>query len=252
MRPARSSSAPVSSRQPRGELRRGHAGGPHDGARRDPLGFAGAVIDGHRLGVDPDHGRAEHRRDTDPLERSLRLGRQRWREAREHSIGGLDQQDAAAPRDRPRRSRRASVSRASSPIWPAISTPVGPAPTTTNVSQAAVTSGSVSALGRLERAQDPAPDGQRALERLDLGRELAPLVVPEVGVARATGDDQRVVGHRRGRGYLADRAQMNQRARRGRSRRPRPAARWTLRSPLEDRPQRIRDLAGDSAPVATW
>jgi len=34
------------------------------------------------------------------------------------------------------------VSRASSAIWPAISTPVGPPPTTTNVSHSARTSGS--------------------------------------------------------------------------------------------------------------
>ena len=37
-----------------------------------------------------------------------------------------------------------SVSRASSPIWPAISTPVGPAPTTTNVISVARASGSLS------------------------------------------------------------------------------------------------------------
>ena len=36
------------------------------------------------------------------------------------------------------------MSRASSAIWPAISTPVGPAPTITNVSQAARRSGSCS------------------------------------------------------------------------------------------------------------
>ncbi len=43
-----------------------------------------------------------------------------------------------------RKSRR-RVSRAISPIWPASSTPVGPAPTTTNVSHAARPSGSSSA-----------------------------------------------------------------------------------------------------------
>ena len=64
-------------------------------------------------------------------------------------------------------------------------------------------------FGRLERAENPAPDGQRALERLDLGRELAPFVVTEVRVCRAAGHDQRVVRHRLGRRHLADRAQMN-------------------------------------------
>ena len=40
------------------------------------------------------------------------------------------------------RKSRGSVSRASSAIWPAISTPVGPAPTTANVSHFARFSGS--------------------------------------------------------------------------------------------------------------
>ena len=67
-----------------------------------------------------------------------------------------------------RKSRR-RVSRASSPIWPAISTPVGPAPTTTNVSHAARTLGVGLRLGRLERAEEAAADDERALERLHLG-----------------------------------------------------------------------------------
>src|SRR5919204_346906 len=51
-----------------------------------------------------------------------------------------------------RKSRR-SVSRASSAIWPAISTPVGPAPTTTNVSHASRASalGSASAASKAAR-----------------------------------------------------------------------------------------------------
>ena len=48
-------------------------------------------------------------------------------------------------------------------------------------------------LGCLKRGEDPPSDRQRALQRLDLEREAPPLVVPEVGVARAAGDNQRVV-----------------------------------------------------------
>ena len=91
-----------------------------------------------------------------------------------------------------RKSRR-SVSRAISAIWPASSTPVGPAPTTTNVSQAARRLGVVLDLGRLERSEDPAPHVERALERLDVRRDGSPFVVAEVGVAGPGGDDQRVV-----------------------------------------------------------
>ena len=51
-------------------------------------------------------------------------------------------------------------------------------------------------LGGLERAQKAGTRRQRALQRFDLGGVPAPVVVAEVGVVRATGDDQRVVGQR--------------------------------------------------------
>ncbi len=64
-------------------------------------------------------------------------------------------------------------------------------------------------FGRLERGQDVAPHPEGALQRLDLGRVLPPLVVPEVRVRRAAGDDQRVVWDR-GRGrHSIDRAKMH-------------------------------------------
>ena len=117
------------------------------------------------------------------------------------------------------------TSRAISAIWPAISTPVGPAPTTTKVSSAAWRVGVGLELGRLEGLEDPPADGQRALERLELGRVLLPLVVAEVGVLRAAGDDQRVVLERLGRGAQRDVAQRRRGARRGRRRPPRRARR---------------------------
>ena len=48
-------------------------------------------------------------------------------------------------------------------------------------------------LRGLECREDAAPHFECALERLDLQREWPPLVVTEEGVARAAGDDQRVV-----------------------------------------------------------
>jgi hypothetical protein len=49
-------------------------------------------------------------------------------------------------------------------------------------------------LGGLEGRQDPAPHLERVLEGLHVRREGAPLFVAEVGVVRAAGDDQAVVG----------------------------------------------------------
>ena len=113
------------------------------------------------------------------------------------------------------------TSRAISAIWPAISTPVGPAPTTTKVKQLGLALGVGLELGRLEGLEDLAADGQRALERLQLGRVLLPFVVAEVGVLRAAGDDQRVVLERLGRGAQRDVAQARRGAPRGRRRPPR-------------------------------
>ena len=75
---------------------------------------------------------AEHA-DAELLERLLCLRRERGREGGQHPVGGLDEQDPRRARvDRAGVAR--SVSRASSAICPAMSTPVGPAPTTTKVS----------------------------------------------------------------------------------------------------------------------
>ena len=64
-------------------------------------------------------------------------------------------------------------------------------------------------LGGLERAQDALTDPQRALQRLDLERHRPPLVMAEVGVARAPRHDQRVVGDRRRRRDTRDRLQQH-------------------------------------------
>ena len=53
--------------------------------------------------------------------------------------------------------------------------------------------GVVLALGRLEREQHAAADGRGVLDRLEPGRDRGPLVVAEIGVGRAGGDDQVVV-----------------------------------------------------------
>src|SRR3546814_1339083 len=51
-------------------------------------------------------------------------------------------------------------------------------------------------LGPLERGQDPATDVQRVVERLQPWRVRGPLVVAEVGVGGAAGQQQVVVAQR--------------------------------------------------------
>ena len=87
-----------------------------------------------------------------------------------------------------------SVSRASSAMVPASSTPVGPAPMMTKVSSAARRSRIGLALGALEREQDAPAQRGGVLQRLQAGRERLPFVVAEIGVPRAGGEDERVVG----------------------------------------------------------
>src|SRR6516164_2757059 len=77
----------------------------------------------------------------------------------------------------------------------ASSTPVGPAPTSTNV---------IGRCGQFERAQDFGPDRLGVAEVLESRRMLRELVVPEVARAHAGRDQQIVVGdladaHARGR-----------------------------------------------------
>ena len=82
-----------------------------------------------------------------------------------------------------RRKSRAMVWREISPRAPASSTPVGPPPTTTNVSEALLLGAVALALGVLVGEQDAAADLQRVLERLEARSEHLPLVVTEVRMA---------------------------------------------------------------------
>ena len=55
-------------------------------------------------------------------------------------------------------------------------------------------------LGHLEGAEDPAAQLEGVVDALHAGRELGEVVVAEVGLAGAGGDDQRVVRRHRRRG----------------------------------------------------
>ena len=82
---------------------------------------------------------------------------------------------------------------ASSRIWPASSTPVGPAPTRAKVSQRRRSCVVGSGLGHLERAEQPTTDRERVGDRLHPGCPLRVLVVAEVGLPDAGRDDEVVV-----------------------------------------------------------
>ena len=89
-----------------------------------------------------------------------------------------------------------SVSCASSAMVPASSTPVGPAPTMTKVSSAARRCRIGLALGALEGDQDAPPQRGGVLQRLQAGRERLPFVMAEIGMPRAGGENERVIGQR--------------------------------------------------------
>ena len=171
-----------------GQRRCDDARGPHRRARGDPL----AVLDQHAVRVDIHHGVSGQRRDAQPFQRPVRLLRQRLRERREHAVAVLDQQDAnlvvIEPREgSPRLTRDlGDLAGELDAGWPGADDgerqPRGPA------LRVALD------LGGLEGAIDARTDAERVVERLHRGRVRAPLVVAEVRVARAGGDDQRVVG----------------------------------------------------------
>ena len=97
------------------------------------------------------------------------------------AVGGVEQDDPALARCRCGGSRVLSVPVASSAIWPAISTPVGPAPTTTNVSRRLRCLGVALDLGQLERAEDAPAQLEGVVDALHAGGELG-----EAGRCRST------------------------------------------------------------------
>ena len=93
------------------------------------------------------------------------------------------------------RNSPASVSRASSAIVPASSTPVGPPPMMTKRHQRPPPVRVGLALGFFEGEQDTPSDRRRVLQRLQARREWLPFVMPEIGVPGSGRQHQRVVGN---------------------------------------------------------
>ena len=242
MRPARSSVEARLAGELGGEPGGRDAGGPDGGAGADRARPRRRVSDRDRVGGDVDDGVCGQRRDAELFERARRLPRERLGEAAGRTRSAASTSRTRAVRVSTQRKSRRRASWASSAICPAISTPVGPAPTTTNVSQAPPPLRVGLDLGRLERGEDAAADLERAVERLQLGRVRLPFVVAEVRVVRAAGDDRAC------RSRAVGRVAVRQTPSRTTSRRSRSKpvdlgeddARVAL--PAEDRAQRGGDL----------
>ena len=114
------------------------------------------------------------------------------------------------------------VCRAISASAPAISTPVGPPPITTNVSSRRCAPPSAVRSACSKAISTRRLNGQRVVQRLEAGGEWLPLVVAEVGVRDAGGHNQRVVRQ------VADvEARRPCARRRPTARRPAAPARWS-------------------------
>ncbi len=177
------------------ERRRQDARGPEHGVGVDLLGLAGrrlhadqAVLHVHDLGL-----RAHHHAQL--LELAARRGGAPGRVGREQAVHRLDQHDPGVLGvDRPEvvaqrvvgdLAQRAGELHARRPAPDEHER--HPRPPLDRVGLA---------FGGFEGDQDPAPDLRRVVDGLQARRVRRPVLVTEVGVMGAGGDDQRVVGHR--------------------------------------------------------
>ena len=154
-----------------GEVGCHHARCPDDGARGHARERAVRRAASDRPGIDIRNCRAEHDGDAEPRECASGLGREARRKRAEHA-SVVSTRRMRAWRMSAERNSRGSASRASSAICPAISTPVGPAADDHERQPGRAPLGVTLGLGGLEGREDPAPHLERALERLDLEREL--------------------------------------------------------------------------------
>ena len=252
MRPARSSVGAAGLGQLGGQRRRLHAGRPHRGVGVD----AGASRRPCRATSTPlastPTTRAPMRSSTPRRSSSLvALPESSSPNVASGSLAAVEQQHPDRRSDRTCGTRRSGERVASSRIWPASSTPVGPAPTTTIVSQRSLLDRVGRRLGHLEGAEDAPAELQGVVDRLHARRMEGQLVVAEVRLAGAGGDDQAVVGQL-DRAQVGGRRGVDDAARRDRSRSPRRAPTRTLSERRTTWRIGGAIWPGDSMPVATW
>ncbi len=172
-----------------------HPGRPHLGHRLDPLHPVVAVLDLEAALVDVgDHG-AEHHLHAELLELAVGPASELGPERREHLPGGVDQQHpGGAGVDGPEVALEGAVGQLGDLAGHLH--PGGAGADDDEGEQVVdVLTAQRPQLGHLEGPEDPAAQLQRVVDALHAGRELGELVVAEVGLPRAGGHDQRVVGH---------------------------------------------------------
>src|ERR671919_541518 len=175
-----------------GEAGCGDAGSPNDGAGGDPLAAPVSALERHPGGVDPDHGAAGEDGYAEALQRPLGLRRERGWEARQHTIGGLDENDAGAAGIDGAEVAPQRVPRQLGDLAGHLD--AGGTGADDDEREPGVPCLCVRlALGGFEGGEEAAANGECTLERLDLGGVLPPFLVAEVRVVRAAGDDQGVV-----------------------------------------------------------
>ena len=244
-RPARSVSAPVARRDDPRRTTTPDARRPERGPGRDSFGRPSAIVDRHRSLVDVDDPGLRPDLDAEPLELALRGA------DRSGGYGGRIRSIAST------RMIRASPGRIAPEV--ALERVVGdlaerareldagrPAADHDERHPFAASRRVGLALGGLEGDQDPAADLGRVLDRLEARRERGPVVVAEVRVARAGGDDQRVVGDRPAVGeqdLAALRVEPDRLAEQDRS---------CCAAGAGSSAAAARCRPGDRAPVATW
>ncbi len=194
--------------EPPGERRRRHPGRPDHRPARDMLCRAVGVCKRDTVRVDARHRPSGENGDAEPLERPLRLGREGGREAREHTVGRLDEQHASGARiDRPEVTTQGVAGELADLTGHLDAGRPGPHDDEREPRSA--TRGVGVRLGGLEGTEQAASHDQGALQRLHLGGVTAPLLVAEVRVARAAGDDERVVREPLGGRDAVDRTELH-------------------------------------------
>jgi hypothetical protein len=193
-RPARSSSAPDCSASC---LPSGHAGGPDLGGGVDPPDGAVGLLDVEAVLVDVGDHRAELDLDPDLVQLPAGPPAEPLAERGKHDRGGVEQDDP--------RGRRVDVPEvlAQRAVRQLGDLPghlhAGRAGADDDEGQQPVDLGLVGGeLGELEGTEDATAQLEGVVDALHAGRELGELVVAEVGLPGAGGDDQLVVGVHRG------------------------------------------------------
>jgi hypothetical protein len=175
--------------QPFGRGRSAHAGGPDSGLRLEQ-----PAAEHDALAIDLGDGLAEHDLDADLFQRRLGIGREVVGKSCEHARARLDQHHARLVRvDVAEIAGQGVMRHLGDGAGELDAGRAGSDDDEGQPRRALLRIGL--ALGAFERHQDVPAQRGRILQRFQAGRELLPLVVAEIGVPRAGGEHQRVVGH---------------------------------------------------------